>query len=71
MTQEYESEQDVVRIDLTQRGDSRCMRGMATPEDPTGLTPLTEAYDAIVMQGGVYFPVAYQFVRELGRGRQG
>lgn len=71
MTAAYEPEEDVVRIDLTQRGDTRCMRGVISPEDPTGLASLIEAYDAIVLQGGVYFPVSYQFVRELGRGRQG
>ena len=71
MIPDYEPEQDVVRIDLTQRGDSRFMRGTVCAADPTGLAPLVDAYDAIVQQGGVYFPVAYQFIRELGRGRQG
>jgi serine/threonine protein kinase len=71
MTKDYEPEQDVVRIDLTKRDDSRHLRGMARCEDPTGMAALMDAYDEIVHQGSVYFPVAYQFVRELGRGRQG
>ena len=32
---------------------------------------LAENYEAIIRAGAIYYPVAYQFLRELGRGRQG
>jgi len=32
---------------------------------------LAENYDAIIRARALYYPVAYQFLRELGRGRQG
>jgi serine/threonine protein kinase len=32
---------------------------------------LVENYDAIIRARALYYPVAYQFLRELGRGRQG
>ena len=40
---------------------------------PAGMTrrQLIENYAAIIHAGALYYPVAYQFLRELGRGRQG
>ena len=35
------------------------------------LAPLIDNYRAILQAKALYYPVAYQFVRELGRGRQG
>jgi len=32
---------------------------------------LAENFEAIIRAGAIYYPVAYQFLRELGRGRQG
>jgi serine/threonine protein kinase len=63
MINEYDD--DVVRIDLTGRAQTQ------HETQPDGLMKLVQSYDAIVRQGGVYFPAAYQFVRELGRGQQG
>jgi len=68
---EYLTQDDVVRIDLTGRSDAPRGGGVGWVGTTDGLEQLTQAYDAIVLQGGVYFPVAYQFMRELGRGRQG
>lgn len=36
-----------------------------------GMEQLIENYRAIINAGTIYYPVAYRFVRELGRGRQG
>ncbi|MBT3192487.1 MAG: serine/threonine protein kinase [Verrucomicrobia bacterium] len=71
MMTEYIPDGDVVRMDLRDRTEVQRPRGFEPDEVGDGLARLTEAYDAIVRQGGVYFPVAYEFVRELGRGRQG
>ena len=40
---------------------------------PFGMTmdQLQRSYDSIISASAIYYPVAYQFVRELGRGRQG
>ncbi|MEI6166165.1 MAG: serine/threonine-protein kinase [bacterium] len=35
------------------------------------LGQLTENYEAIIRVKGIYYPAAYQFLKELGRGRQG
>ncbi|HEY8240768.1 MAG TPA: hypothetical protein VIH35_04940, partial [Kiritimatiellia bacterium] len=53
----------------TQRGDT-------APMDPAfrpgrGTAQLVGNYRAIVEARAIYYPVAYRFVRELGRGRQG
>ncbi len=37
----------------------------------TGMEQLIENYNAILASRTIYYPVAYRFVRELGRGRQG
>lgn len=36
-----------------------------------GLAQLTQHYQAILQAKALFYPVAYRFVRELGRGRQG
>lgn len=36
-----------------------------------GMTQLTAHYRAIVQARAIYYPVAYRFLKELGRGRQG
>ncbi len=72
MNSEFGPVDDIIRIDLTGRDVASLNDG--TAEDATSvdvMAQLIEAYDGIVRQGGVYFPVAYEFVRELGRGRQG
>jgi serine/threonine protein kinase len=35
------------------------------------LAQLTENYESIIRVKGIYYPAAYQFMKELGRGRQG
>ena len=42
-------------------------------ETPTGITlkQLIKNYDSIFQVSAIFYPVAYHFVRELGRGRQG
>jgi serine/threonine protein kinase len=66
-----EYDDDVVRIDLTGRTQKHNRIEKDQSTDAAGLMKLVQSYAAIVRQGGVYFPVAYQFVRELGRGQQG
>jgi eukaryotic-like serine/threonine-protein kinase len=41
------------------------------PGSGDGLSALIDHYRAIVRAKAVYYPVAYRFVREIGRGRQG
>lgn len=46
------------------------------PVDPAfpadkGMRHLVQHFRAIVEEGSIYYPVAYRFLRELGRGRQG
>lgn len=36
-----------------------------------GLSPLVSNYRAILQARAIYYPVAYRFIKELGRGRQG
>ncbi|MGA1130126.1 MAG: hypothetical protein ACO3XN_08690, partial [Chthoniobacterales bacterium] len=36
-----------------------------------GMTQLAANYRAILEAKAIYYPVAYRFIRELGRGRQG
>ena len=40
---------------------------------PSGMTldHLRKNYESITTASAIYYPVAYQFVRELGRGHQG
>lgn len=47
---------------------SRDRGGIASP---FGRDQLVENYHAIIKTGAIHYPVAYQFLRELGRGRQG
>ncbi len=68
MTTVHDHSSRVVRINLTNSAASH----HAKPEGGDGqMAQLSSTYDQIVEQGGVFFPVAYQFIRELGRGRQG
>lgn len=46
-------------------------RHIAPPRMAMTLDGLISNYDSIIRAGALYYPVAYQFVRELGRGRQG
>ncbi len=72
MNTEFGHIDDVIRIDLTGRGAPPRSVGPGADIAPVEvMAQLVRDYDGIVHQGGVYFPVAYQFVRELGRGRQG
>ena len=41
------------------------------PQMGIGLAPLVHNYQAILQAQAIYYPVAYRFVKELGRGRQG
>lgn len=43
----------------------------ATHAGKASLEPLIANYQSILQARAIYYPVAYQFVRELGRGRQG
>jgi len=43
----------------------------AGPERDHGIIRLVDNYQAIIRQRALYYPVAYRFGRELGRGRQG
>lgn len=59
----------------TMAADERA-RSTATQAAPStqpgrGLAPLISNYQAILQAHALYYPVAYRFVRELGRGRQG
>ena len=47
--------------------------GARRPGGQTFMTcsQLAENYEAIIRARAIYYPVAYQFLRELGRGRQG
>lgn len=49
---------------------SRLIRQSATVKSMS-CKELAENYDAIIRARAIYYPVAYQFLRELGRGRQG
>ena len=62
---------DVVRRDSTARGSSGDVGIPAHP--PVLMTPaqLVDNYAAIIKARAIFYPVAYQFLRELGRGRQG
>jgi serine/threonine-protein kinase len=46
-------------------------RHIAPPRVTMTLDGLISNYDSIIRAGALYYPVAYQFARELGRGRQG
>ncbi len=68
------------RLDVPQRGlppeKPRIVDGGAISAQtamPTGLTLeiLQENYESIFKASAIFYPVAYHFVRELGRGRQG
>jgi len=44
----------------------------AERENPgLGKQQLIERYQSLIRDGSIYYPVAYRFLRELGRGRQG
>jgi len=69
---------DVVRIDLMDRlppadgpGSLAASPMFSIPEARMRMEELKRNYDAILASGAIRYPVSYQFVRELGRGRQG
>jgi eukaryotic-like serine/threonine-protein kinase len=68
---EYEPDRDVVRIDLRDRTEFLSGFDLGASETADRMALLVQAYDSIIRQGGVFFPITYDFVRELGRGRQG
>lgn len=41
------------------------------PPADAGRLKLIDSYNAILREGGLRYPVAYHFVQELGKGRQG
>lgn len=51
----------------------RTERTVAVPQESTGMSlgELQKNYETICRAGAIYYPVAYQFLRQLGRGRQG
>ncbi len=54
--------------------DTACEQARSSlPLVETGMTRATliENYNAIIRQAAIYYPVAYQFVRPFGHGRQG
>jgi serine/threonine protein kinase len=68
---------DVMRIDLHVADGSvsttQTMAGQPAVAASVGMTleQLQRNYNAIVQSKAIYYPVAYQFLREIGRGRQG
>ena len=50
---------------------TEAIREEIPPVSSKGLTQLTANYRSIIEAKAIYYPVAYRFVRELGRGRQG
>jgi serine/threonine protein kinase len=62
------------QLDATTSPDTR--RGDTAPMDPPfppgrGTSQLVSNFRAIVEARAIYYPVAYRFTKELGRGRQG
>jgi serine/threonine protein kinase len=51
-------------------GEPTALMSAATAQD-SGIRHLCEHYQAIVNAKAIFYPVAYRFPRELGRGRQG
>lgn len=76
-----------VKIDLTGSSDAPAAPVFGDPAETVKVTSfsaksgglksgitldeLTETYHMIIKSRAIYYPVAYQFVRELGRGHQG
>ena len=54
-------------------GDASILRDLApsAPSIGTGSRQLVANYRSILAARAIYYPVAYRFPRELGRGRQG
>jgi serine/threonine protein kinase len=51
--------------------DSTVSDAAPTENFGIGKKQLVDQYKALLRAGGIYYPVAYQFLQELGRGRQG
>ena len=67
---------DIPRIDLTGRGPRPVRTERQWGEQPTGgdevtMEDLVSNYDRIIEQRAIHYPVTFQFLCELGRGRQG
>ncbi len=62
------------KVDLGPRETTAAAPGL--PHDPSlapgkGMSQLGSNYRAILQARAIYYPVAYRFIKELGRGRQG
>lgn len=69
---------DVIRINIQDQGKPLETTQTAMVQPPVSgptvgmtLDQLQRNYNAIVQSKAIYYPVAYQFLREIGRGRQG
>ena len=82
MNNNREPRKDAIRISLggKRATPARSLEDtVVEPGEPASTPPkaimtmeqLRNNYEAIIKAGAIYYPVAYQFLRELGRGRQG
>lgn len=53
------------------RGESTLTEGDGVPSTDPGRDHLVDNYEGVIREGAIYYPVAYRFCHELGRGRQG
>lgn len=76
---------DTTQVDLTKTGTIRASNSPGTGASESlsfnrdaerehpglGKQQLIERYKSLIRDGSIYYPVAYRFLKELGRGRQG
>jgi len=61
---------DTTMVELT-NDETVTAQASGSRTDGFSMDQLVANYHAIIDQQGIYYPVAYRFLRELGRGRQG
>jgi serine/threonine protein kinase len=62
---------DEVHSGFTTKEIGTSLDSSSTGSSSKGMTQLVANYKAIIEAQAIYYPVAYRFVKELGRGRQG